>query len=437
MRNPAVLPWKVEAMMHTKKIRAFVLSILQLLLLFSLSCNVAIYDELFEPEKVPEDIFITSVTPNSGMEPDLVFITDLIGGCFMEGATVMLCRTGFPDIVATSVTVVNDTHITCEIDLTGAVNGQWDVVVINLGGFAAILPGGFTVDWDAPTLTAIAPIIGSPGYTVWINNLSGTNFKSGATVLLTMVGQPNIVATGITVVDETRITCQYNLTGAASGHWNVIVQNSDGKTTTLVNGFTVQPALFREDWEDGVWDDTWVDDRTTGDTVIVTTFPTVPPGARSLLISDNADWTYFDCLHYEFGGGINPGYVRFYIRRSGTANLPWINIGGDNTPVNQGAIWFGWDDEWGNGIGQKNRMFVTDNINNNYVTGYEITDTTFHLIEFRNINFVTPRFDFYVDGVLVAANVQFHNPVPSFTRFYISVGWYVSFTHIDDIEIWL
>jgi hypothetical protein len=129
-------------MIFTKKIRACTLAILQLLLLFSLSCNVSIYEELFEPGDQP---FVSSITPNSGKEPAMVSITDLRGGLFMSGATVMLTRAGYPDIIATNVTVVSDTQIICTIDITGARFGQWNVVVTNPDGQSGVLSNCFTV----------------------------------------------------------------------------------------------------------------------------------------------------------------------------------------------------------------------------------------------------------------------------------------------------
>lgn len=501
-------------MENTGKIRACVLSIVQLLLLLSLTCNVAIYDELFE---APDSIFISSITPNSGTEPDLVFITELRGGYFMPGATVMLSRAGFPDIAAMNVTVVSDTLITCDIDLTGAAIGQWDVLVINPDGLSAVFPDGFTVSWYAPTVTGITPISGVVPDTISITDLAGTNFKPGATVRLTMAGQPDIIATNVNVLSEFQITCDIDLAGVMCGQWNVVVENTDGLSGTLPNGFTVNlsapmnisatdnttfiriewdpvidadgyyiewakdiggmpsaysviadipgtlhdhvdafpqavswyrvqaynnqggisaygtevsatmtgTVLFAEDWEDGVWNDTWVDDRIPGkeDQISINGAYYVPPGSLSLRIRSYAEWTYYDTLHYEFGG-IQPGYVRFYIRKQWDQSVhPYINIGDDSTSINGGAIFFRWDS--------------LSNFHMSVAGGGSVLAPccTFHLVEFRNIDFTAQTFDFYVDGALVTADVPFNAPTAIFTRLYISVGWWAQDARIDKIEI--
>ena len=96
-----------------------------------------------------------------------------------------------------------------------------------------------TVNWAPPTVNGITPASATTGTTVSITNLSGTAFRSGATVKLTKSGSSDISATSVTVVSATQITCQFNLAGAATGTWNVVVTNPDAQSGTLANGFTV------------------------------------------------------------------------------------------------------------------------------------------------------------------------------------------------------
>ena len=101
------------------------------------------------------------------------------------------------------------------------------------------LTNGFTVNNPAPTVSGITPSTGVTGTTVNITNLAGTGFLSGATVKLTKSGSSDINGTSVSVVSSTQITCSFNLAGAASGQWNVVVTNTDTKSGTLTNGFTV------------------------------------------------------------------------------------------------------------------------------------------------------------------------------------------------------
>ncbi|RLC75620.1 MAG: hypothetical protein DRI61_14595, partial [Chloroflexi bacterium] len=85
---------------------------------------------------------VTSITPNSGENTGVVNITNLAGSDFQNGATVKLIKSGQSDINGTNVTVVSDSQITCDFDLSGAAIGQWDVVVANPDAQSGTLPNG-------------------------------------------------------------------------------------------------------------------------------------------------------------------------------------------------------------------------------------------------------------------------------------------------------
>ena len=377
--------------------------------------------QMFAPASA---LTVTGIVPASGLNTGSVSITDLSGTGFANGATVNLTRTGETNIVATDVSVLSSTQITCTLDLTGAVAGSWNVVVTNPDNQFATLTDGFTVnaenrapvaeddtyttdedtlltisapgvlandndpDGDALTavlvddvsngtltlnadgsftylpntgfsdidtftytandgtqssnvatvsinvnpasavltsivVTPVQPILeiggtqqftatgydqyGTPlptGEIVWsstnttvgtidatglftataegsttvtatagevsgtaevtvnpaltvtgivpasgpntgnvsITNLSGTGFVDGATVNLTRTGETNIVATDVSVLSSTQITCTLDLTGAAAGSWNVVVTNPDGRYDILSDGFAVVAA---------------------------------------------------------------------------------------------------------------------------------------------------------------------------------------------------
>ncbi len=95
----------------------------------------------------------------------------------------------------------------------------------------------------APLVTGISPSTGQNTGTVAITDLAGANFQSGATVKLSKSGQADISATGITVVSAGKITCAFDLTGAAAGLWDITVTNADGRSGVLPSAFTIsQPA---------------------------------------------------------------------------------------------------------------------------------------------------------------------------------------------------
>lgn len=182
---------------------------------------------------------LTSITPAAGLNSGSVSITNLAGTGFAAGATVRLQKIGETPIDATGVTVVTASKITCDFDLTGAAIGAWDVAVTNTNGGFSILPDGFTVSNPTPTVTGITPGGSLNSGSVSITDLAGTGFLPGATVTLTKSGQTAITATGVSVVSPTQITCALDLTGAATGAWNVVVTNSDAKFGTLASGFSI------------------------------------------------------------------------------------------------------------------------------------------------------------------------------------------------------
>ncbi|HDQ70763.1 MAG TPA: DUF11 domain-containing protein, partial [Chloroflexi bacterium] len=100
---------------------------------------------------------------------------------------------------------------------------------------------GWTTDdpTPAPSVTAITPNTGENTGNVSITNLAGSNFQTGATVKLTRSGQPAINGTSVVVVNDSQITCNFDLTGAAAGQWNVVVTNPDAQSGQLDNGFTI------------------------------------------------------------------------------------------------------------------------------------------------------------------------------------------------------
>jgi len=81
------------------------------------------------------------------------------------------------------------------------------------------------------------------GNSVRITNLHGIGFVSGATVKLTMAGEPDVVATDVQVISQRQIACTLDISNAASGWWNVTVTNPDGQSATLPNAFTILPAV--------------------------------------------------------------------------------------------------------------------------------------------------------------------------------------------------
>ncbi len=129
---------------------------------------------------------------------------------------------------------VNASGATASCQVTVTVTCAEDANVSDTGGFTQ------QVQALAPTVTSITPFSGLNTETVSITDLEGTGFGTGATVKLEKSGETAISGSSVTVVDSTQITCQFDLTGAAVGLWDVTVTNPDGQSATLADGFEVQ-----------------------------------------------------------------------------------------------------------------------------------------------------------------------------------------------------
>jgi hypothetical protein len=189
---------------------------------------------------------ITTITPSTGSAGSTVKITSLRGTGFVNGAAVKLNLTGYADIPATDVNVINPTTITCNITIpAGTTPWQWNVIVTNIDGQNGMLASGFTVTGAAPTVTSTTPASGPAGSTIYNVNVAGTGFTSGATVMLNRTSITGISATNVVVSSPTLITCDLSIpAGTANGLWNVSVSNPDGKSGLLVNGFIIGSSLI-------------------------------------------------------------------------------------------------------------------------------------------------------------------------------------------------
>jgi hypothetical protein len=149
--------------------------------------------------------------------------------------------------------VNNVEHVLLNVPPVGAYTIQVTAPTVNTvgpQGYALVVTGAVTTSLPAPTVTSILPNTGDAETIVAISELLGTNFQlSGTTtVKLRKTGQPDIVATGVTVVNSTKISGSFDLTGVVEiGPWDVEVTNPDLQVATLVGGFTITVSCLKAD----------------------------------------------------------------------------------------------------------------------------------------------------------------------------------------------
>ncbi|MFA4016658.1 MAG: hypothetical protein RUDDFDWM_001768, partial [Candidatus Fervidibacterota bacterium] len=170
---------------------------------------------------------ITSVSPSEGLNNTSLTVK-LIGENFYPGMLIRLRKPGQPDINGTNVVVRSNNEATCTLGLVGKAPGKWSLQAVNADGRTGV--SVFVIKAQA-VISAVTP---SRGSNLQSKNpitvtISGSNFWSGAKVLLRKAGQPDIVASNVVVESRSRIKATFNLTGAATGKWDVVVINvSDG-----------------------------------------------------------------------------------------------------------------------------------------------------------------------------------------------------------------
>lgn len=184
---------------------------------------------------LPQDLAVTSITPNSKPNNAAAIGMTVTGIGFDADATVKLSRTGQLDITCT-LTSTNTTTIvinSCN-DVNGALSGTWDVVVTNVGDATyAVLTDGFTITAStAVTVTDILPVsvVNTANLTLDANNgVTGTGFQSDSVLKLTKSGQSPITCNGYTIISTKLKGGTCSTLGAAVGTWDVDV-TSGGAT---------------------------------------------------------------------------------------------------------------------------------------------------------------------------------------------------------------
>lgn len=181
------------------------------------------------------DVAVNSITPSSASNTGSLSITEIRGAGFKTGATVKLTRTGQSDINCSGVSFSSSALLTggsCVLNAAPthpALAGLWNVVVTNPDSKFGILTNGFTVTAPAPSVSSINPSTVTNGGAAAITSVGGSNFQTGATVVLTKTGQPNIGCTGFTFTNPSTLSNgSCNMSGAATGTWNVVVTNTGG-----------------------------------------------------------------------------------------------------------------------------------------------------------------------------------------------------------------
>jgi hypothetical protein len=137
-----------------------------------------------------------------------------------------------------------------------SLSGTWQAVVTfsgtltnNQQAYSLIVSGSSNVAPPPPplSLTSITPTSGLANSTVSID-LTGTGLRSDTVVKLTRTGHADLPASSVELIGEF-LRCQFPLTNAAAGLWNVTATNPDQSSSTLSNAFTVIASIWSENFD--------------------------------------------------------------------------------------------------------------------------------------------------------------------------------------------
>lgn len=183
---------------------------------------------------------VSAIIPKMGLK-DTVVSVSINGANFKNGAKILLTAPGLTDINGSSVKIISQSQISCDLDLTGATPGIYDVKVVNSDGQSGVLTKAFAVDSQSPMIKMIIPNRGTNDGPITVI-LSGEYFDNQAAAKLSKSGQEIAGAdTGVTSNDTMSTT--FDLSNQEVGSYDVIVTNPDGKSGVLAGGFTIEKIM--------------------------------------------------------------------------------------------------------------------------------------------------------------------------------------------------
>lgn len=106
-------------------------------------------------------------------------------------------------------------------------------------GAATISRPGYIRVYGPPEVTGITPDFGYRNGHVVYATITGSEFREGATVMLT--GTPEISGTDVTVISGTEMTCRFDLSDVPTGIRDLRVTNTDGQAGSADAIFMIRP----------------------------------------------------------------------------------------------------------------------------------------------------------------------------------------------------
>ena len=172
------------------------------------------------------------VEPGEFVNYGLTEIQEIRGTGFFNEDFIIFIQNQAGEIIACQEAVpLSTTRASCTIDLYLATTGSWDLVVQTRFG-ADVLVDGLTITEALPEFEQITPEKGHNIGSLQIKSLTGDYFVPEKSRVLLLNQEGQIEATEVEVLSQTELACQFDLTGAATGSWDLLVGTPLGIVTT-------------------------------------------------------------------------------------------------------------------------------------------------------------------------------------------------------------
>jgi len=152
------------------------------------------------------------------------------------GATIYLDGQTTGSVTPATVESVSSGSHTILLKLTGYQDNSQTVQVSDNQTSTVSAP--LVAITPAPTISSISPTYGYNSSIVSIT-CTGTNFISGASVVLAKSGQTNITGS-VSSYSSTQLVYTFPITGIPAGSWYIIVTNPDGQSATSTSTFEIR-----------------------------------------------------------------------------------------------------------------------------------------------------------------------------------------------------
>ncbi len=181
---------------------------------------------------------VDAIDPNSGIEnATLSGVT--ITGDFLSGVTELRLVGDTEQAVALNLAVVDDEHLTCDLDLTGLSVGLYDVVAHDpVAGDGSLVDGFEVLPATGVIVTSIDPDHGIPDTHIYDVMVTGNNFN-GVTELKLVGDAQETVALNLQIIDNQNMECELDFAGLTIGLYDVVAHDPVLGDGVLPDGFEI------------------------------------------------------------------------------------------------------------------------------------------------------------------------------------------------------